>query len=139
MLKKRKVALQSRSSLDQRFRNLAPIAKYVAPPRGWVKAVREALGLTTAQLAQRLNVRQPSVVALEQSEEKGTIELATLRRAAEALNCRVVYALVPNKPLDTMVRERARAFLQKRQEAVEHSMLLEDQHGWRELRRTWKR
>jgi hypothetical protein len=53
--------------------------------------------------------------------------LATLRRVAEALDCRLVYALVPNKPLDRIVRERARVFLQKRQAAVEHSMLLEDQ------------
>lgn len=100
---------------------------YVAPTRGWVKAVREALGLTTAQLAQRLRIKQPSVVALEQSEEKGTIELASLRRVAEALDCSVVYALVPRKPLEKTVRERARELLRQRQEAVEHSMLLEDQ------------
>ncbi len=127
MLKKRKLAAQSRSHLDERFKKLAPIGQYIAPTRGWVRAVREALGLTTAQLAQRLNVKQPSIVAVEQSEEKGTIELATLRRVAEALDCRVIYALVPNKPLDKIVRERARVFLEKRQAAVEHSMLLEDQ------------
>ncbi len=127
MLKRRKLAAQSRSHLDERFERLAPIGEYVPPTHGWVKAVREALGLTTAQLAQRLNVKQPSIVAVEQSEEKGTIELATLRRVAEALDCRVVYALVPNKPLDRIVRERARVFLEKRQAAVEHSMLLEDQ------------
>jgi predicted DNA-binding mobile mystery protein A len=127
VLKRRKLAAQSRSHLDERFERLAPIGEYVPPTHGWVKAVREALGLTTAQLAQRLNVKQPSIVAVEQSEEKGTIELATLRRVAEALDCRVVYALVPNKPLDRIVRERARVFLEKRQAAVEHSMLLEDQ------------
>jgi predicted DNA-binding mobile mystery protein A len=127
VLKKRKLAAQSRSHLDERFKKLAPIGQYIAPTRGWVRAVREALGLTTAQLAQRLNVKQPSIVAVEQSEEKGTIELATLRRVAEALDCRVIYALVPNKPLDKIVRERARVFLEKRQAAVEHSMLLEDQ------------
>jgi len=127
VLRRRKLAAQSRSHLDERFKALAPIGQYVPPTRGWVKAVREALGLTTAQLAQRLNVKQPSIVAVEQSEEKGTIELATLRRVAEALDCRLVYALVPNKPLDRIVRERARVFLQKRQAAVEHSMLLEDQ------------
>ena len=127
MIRRRKLAAQSRSHLDDRFRELAPIGQYVPPTRGWVRAIREALGLTTAQLAQRLNVKQPSIVAVEQSEEKGTIELATLRRVAEGLDCRLVYALVPNKPLDRIVRERARVFLQKRQAAVEHSMLLEDQ------------
>jgi predicted DNA-binding mobile mystery protein A len=83
--------------------------------------------MSTAQLAKRLGIKQPSLVALEQSEAKGTIELATLRRVAEALDCTLVYALVPNKPLETTVRDRARAFARRRREPVEHSMLLEDQ------------
>jgi predicted DNA-binding mobile mystery protein A len=83
--------------------------------------------MTTAQLAKRLGVKQPSVVAMEQSEAKGTIELATLRRVAQALDCTLVYALVPNQRLETAVRDRARAFVRRRREPVEHSMLLEDQ------------
>ena len=83
--------------------------------------------MSTAQLAKRLGIKQPSLVALEQSEAKGTIELATLRRVAEALDCTVVYALVPNKPLETTLRDRARAFARRRRAPVEHSMLLEDQ------------
>ncbi len=117
----------ARAQLDQRFRRLGPPKRYMPPVRGWIKAIREALGMSTAQLARRLNIKQPSVVDLEKSEAKGSIELATLRRVAEALDCTLVYALVPNKPLETMVRDRARAFLRKRQQQVEHSMLLEDQ------------
>jgi predicted DNA-binding mobile mystery protein A len=83
--------------------------------------------MSTAQLAQRLGIKQPSVVAVEQSEVKGTIELATLRRVAEALDCTVIYALVPNKPLESMVRERAKGVARRRLAAIEHSMLLEDQ------------
>jgi predicted DNA-binding mobile mystery protein A len=83
--------------------------------------------MSTAQLAKRLGIRQPSLVALEQSEAKGTIELATLRRVAEALDCALVYAIVPNKPLETTLRDRARAFARRRRAPVEHSMLLEDQ------------
>jgi predicted DNA-binding mobile mystery protein A len=126
-MNKSRLAAQSRSSLDERFRELGPTTRYSTPVRGWIKAVREALGMTTGQLAQRLGVRQPSVVAAEQSEAKGTIELATLRRVAEALDCTLVYALVPNKPLEAAVRDRARVFLRDRQASVEHSMLLEDQ------------
>ena len=126
-MKKARLAAQSRSNLDERFRELGAVTRYSPPVRGWIKAVREALGMTTEQLAQRLGVRQPSVVALEQSEAKGTIELATLRRVAAALDCTLVYALVPSKPLDATVRERARAFLRGRQASVEHSMLLEGQ------------
>jgi predicted DNA-binding mobile mystery protein A len=83
--------------------------------------------MTTTQLAQRLNVKQPSVAAIEQSEEKGTIEQATLRRVAEALDCTLVCALIPNKPLEITVRDRARAFVRRRRGPIEHSMLLEDQ------------
>ena len=126
-MNKSKLAAQSRSHLDERFEVLGPVARYSSPVRGWIKAVREALGMTTAQLAKRLEIKQPSVVAIEQSEAKGTIELATLRRVAEALDCTLVYALVPDKPLEAAVRDRARAFLRQRRGPVEHSMLLEDQ------------
>jgi predicted DNA-binding mobile mystery protein A len=120
-------ATHGRSQLDQRFRQLGSPKRYRAPVRGWIKAIREALGMSTAQLARRLKIKQPSVVDIEKSEARGSIELATLRRVAEALDCTLVYALVPNKPLDTMVRDRARAFMRKRQQQVEHSMLLENQ------------
>lgn len=126
-MKKAKTVADSRSSLDRRFREFGPATKYQAPPRGWLKAIREALGMTTEQLAARLGVRQPTVVLAEQSEAKGTIALATLRRMAEALDCTLVYALVPNKPLETTIRERARAFLRRRRGPIEHSMSLENQ------------
>ena len=104
-------AAQSRANLDGRFKEFGAVRRYTAPARGWIKAVREALGMTTAQLAKRIGVKQPSVVAIEQSEAKGTIELATLRRVAEALDCTLVYAFVPNKPLEAMVRDaRAAVF-----------------------------
>jgi len=126
-MNKARLAAQSRSHLDERFQQLGPVRRYAPPVRGWVNGIREALGMTTAQLANRLGVKQPSVVAIEQSEAKGAIELATLRRAAEALDCTLVYALVPNKPLETTIRERARAFARRRRGPVEHSMVLEDQ------------
>lgn len=124
---KTRLAIQSRSSLDERFRELGPVSRYTPPVRGWIKAVREALGMTTAQLATRLGIKQPTLVAIEQSEAKSSIELATLRRVAEALDCTLVYALVPRQPLDATIRERAGAFLRRRRAPIEHSMLLEDQ------------
>ena len=72
--------------------------------------------MSTAQLAKRLGVRQPSIVDLERSEEKGSIELATLRRVAEALDCSLVYAFVPNQPLEMTIRARARALLRRRRQ-----------------------
>ena len=120
-------AARSRAQLDQRFEDMGTSARFDAPVRGWIKAVRDALGMTTAQLAARMGGRQPSVMSLEQSEARGTIEMATLRRAAEALDCTVVYALVPKKSLEATVRDRARRYARQRLGPVEHSMLLEDQ------------
>ena len=126
-MKKQRQAAQSRLHLDERFAAIAPIARFTPPARGWIKAVREALGITTAQLAIRMRIKQPSIIDLERSELKGSIELATLRRVAEALDCTLIYALVPNKSLETTVRERAREFARRRLAPIEHSMLLEDQ------------
>jgi predicted DNA-binding mobile mystery protein A len=128
------LAAKSRRRLDERFKEIGPRDRYAAPAHGWVKAIRQALGMTTAQLARRMSIRQPSVVALEQSEVRGTIELATLRRAAEALDCTLVYVLVPNKSLEATVRDRADAFVRPRRTAVEWSMRLEDQQSARENR-----
>ena len=126
-MKRTKLAAQSRSQLDRRFKQIGPLSRFAVPVRGWITALRAGLGMSSGQLAKRLGVKQPSVVALEQSEAKGTIELATLRRVAEALGCTLVYALVPNKPLETIVRDRARILLRRRRAPIEHSMLLEDQ------------
>lgn len=126
-MKQSRLAAQARARLDKRFKEMGPMMRQSQPVRGWIKAIREALGMTAEQLGKRLGVKQPSVVALEQSEEKGTIELATLRRVAEALDCTLVYVLVPNKPLEQTVRERARLFARRRFEPIGHSMALEDQ------------
>ncbi len=122
-----RLAAQSRQTLEARFAKLRPTERFKPPVRGWIKAIREALGMSSAQLAKRLKIRQPSVVDIEQSELKGTIKLATLRRVAEALNCTLVYALVPNEPLEKIVREQARRVMRRRLQLIEHSMLLENQ------------
>jgi predicted DNA-binding mobile mystery protein A len=130
-MKRARLAAQSRARLELRFEQMRPVERHASPARGWIKAIRQALGMTTAQLALRMGIRQPSVVAIEQSEAGGTIELATLRRAAEALGCTLVYALIPNQPLEATLKDRARTFARRRRKPVEHSMLLEDQQVMR--------
>lgn len=122
-----KIAAQARRNLDARFLEWQPAERFKPPVRGWIKAVREALGMSSAQLAKRLGIRQPTLVQIEQSEVRGTIQLQTLRRAAAAMNCTLVYALVPSESLDATVRERARTVARERLRSVEHSMLIENQ------------
>jgi len=113
--------------LDRQFSDLRPPLTSERPPRGWLRAVRDALGMTTTQLARRLGVSQPRIVELEQAEQSGSVTLNSLRRAADALGCRVVYALVPDRPLGDVVRERAALVADKQLAYVRHTMLLENQ------------
>lgn len=119
--------ISARRQLDKRLNVLRNMEEFSRPPRGWVRAIREALGMTTAQLARRMGVSQPRIATLEQAEARGAITLETLENAARALDCRLVYALVPREPLDVLVEERARRLAQKRIEAISHSMALEAQ------------
>jgi predicted DNA-binding mobile mystery protein A len=113
--------------LDKRFNALRPLAKAARPPKGWLRAVRDALGMTTAQLGRRLGVSQPRIVELEKSEISGAVTLHTLQRAAEALGCRFVYALVPENPLAQTVRARAELVAKRQAAALAQTMSLEDQ------------
>ena len=113
--------------LDKRFTVLRRLTQSPRPPKGWLRAVRDALGMTTTQFARRLGVSQPRIVELEQSEVSGSVTLNTLQRAAETLGCRLVYALVPERPLAETVRERAELIAERQLKAVEQTMRLEDQ------------
>lgn len=59
------------------------------------------------ELGQRMEVSQPRVAQIERAEAKGTVELSTMRRSAEALGCSFSYALVPKESLERMVRRQA--------------------------------
>jgi predicted DNA-binding mobile mystery protein A len=114
--------------LDQRFESLRPwISLITRPARGWVRAIRDALGMTTGQMAKRMNVSQPRISELEKAEVHGNITLASMERAAEALGCRLIYVLVPEKPLGETLRDRARTIAERQMSAVEQTMRLEDQ------------
>ena len=113
--------------LDRRFAAVRPLLVAARPPKGWVRAIRNALGMTTQQLARRIGVSQSRIPELEQAEVSGNITLKSLERAAEALGCRVVYALVPERPLAETLRAQAEGIANRQLAAVAHSMQLEDQ------------
>ena len=118
---------KARHRLDERLAPLKPEDRVKVPPRGWIRAIRDALGMTGVQFAKRLKVSPQSVDALEKSEANGSVKIETLRRAAEALNCTLVYALVPNTSLEAAVRDRARSVALRDLGRVAHSMKLEAQ------------
>src|SRR6201995_4390149 len=113
--------------LDKRFVTLAPLANALRPEKGWIKAVREALGMTTAQLGKRLGVSQQRAAMVEKAEGDGAITLKSLEQAAQTLGCRVIYVLYPEEPLTQTLRARAEAVADQQMRAVEQTMRLEDQ------------
>jgi predicted DNA-binding mobile mystery protein A len=118
---------RGRALIDGHFEEWQSIRGLARPPRGWVRAVREALGMSAAALAARLGTTPSAVTRLEQSEAADRIGLDTLRRAADALGCDLVYLLVPRRPLTATVRDRARQLARRQIAAVEQSMRLEGQ------------
>jgi predicted DNA-binding mobile mystery protein A len=121
------VSVRSRELLDSHFDEWQPLRALARPPRGWVRAIREALGMSAAVLAGRLGTTAGAVTRLEQSEAADRIRLDTLRRAADALGCDLVYLLVPRRPLTATVQERARDVAREQAAAIEQTMRLEDQ------------
>ncbi len=116
----------ARRQLDKR---IEPIRKidFARPSGGWIRAIRESLGMTTRQLAQRIGVGQSRVVDIQKAEVSGSITLESLRRAAHAMDCELVYSLIPRKSLDTMVEGQAALHAKQRIRRIGHTMALEDQ------------
>jgi predicted DNA-binding mobile mystery protein A len=106
--------------------------KYTRPREGWVKTLRKALGMTMQQLADRLHVSRSRVAQLEDSEQRQAITLRTLEKVAEAMDCKLVYALIPKKTLEgktleDLLKIKANEIAEKIIAHVGHSMSLEKQ------------
>ncbi len=116
--------------VEQLQRSLKPFltADSPRPQKGWIRAIREATGVTVREMARHLE-RAPSVAAhFEKSEAEYRITLGSLRQAADSLGCQLVYAFVPkNGSVQELAEARARAKASENVRAVEHSMALEDQ------------
>jgi len=96
------------------------------PARGWLRAVREAVGLTQNGVAARIGVRRQSYAQLEEAEERGSISIASMHRAAEAMGCELVYFVIPRDSVAGSYAELARANdpAAAHLRATDHSMAL---------------
>jgi len=98
------------------------------PHRGWIRAIRESAGISGSDLARSLGTSRQAASLLEKLEAEDRITLRTLRAAADALGCDLVYALIPRKgKVSDLAANRAAALATEAVNAVEHSMALEDQ------------
>ncbi|MDQ6951655.1 MAG: mobile mystery protein A [Mariprofundales bacterium] len=117
----------ARKQLDQKLQKFRNIVQIQPPMRGWIRAIRDAIGMTGEQLARRIGVKKQRIVALEQGEVAGTVTINSMKKAAEAMDCVFVYALVPRNSLEATVERQARKYAEKIHQGIQHSMLLEQQ------------
>ena len=100
----------------------------VRPQRGWLRAIREALGITLKEIGDSIGVNPSHARSFEKAEAEDRITLRSLKQVAEAMGCELVYAVVPKSgTIRELAEKRARAEAAKRVLAVEHSMALENQ------------
>ena len=116
-----------REQVDKSLNQLNSLKNYKTPPFGWIRSIREALGMSGRQLAERLGVSKQSVSRLEQDEIVGAITIKTMRNVAESLDCAFVYGFVPKTSLENTVRKRAEAVSRERMDRVNQTMTLEKQ------------
>ena len=106
-----------------------PMPEAAAVPRGgWLRAIREALGMTQAQLGARAAISRQSVQDFEHAEAERRITLESLDKLARAMGCRLVYSLVPEGgSIDVQRERRALALAEAMLQPADHSMKLEAQ------------
>jgi predicted DNA-binding mobile mystery protein A len=80
----------------------------VVPPEGWLCTARKALKMSGAQLARRLGVSRSQVSKTEKNELSGSVTIKTMQHMAEKMDCRFVYAIVPEKRVEDILLARAK-------------------------------
>src|SRR5712692_11949539 len=119
--------------LNQIDRSLQPFSGTQAvsrPRRGWLRSLREALGISMREVARKMRKTPQTVASFEKSEAADRITLQTLRHYAEAMDCELVYAIVPKSgSLKQLAEKCARQKAEKDVRAVEHNMALENQES----------
>ena len=117
----------AREQLDATLGRLESLKTLVPPGKGWIRAIRDAIGMTGEQLAKRLDINKQRVSRIEHDEKLGKVKIETLRNVADAMDCVFVYAFVPRDSLDQTVKEQAKEIAKKRMARSNQMMRLEKQ------------
>lgn len=124
---------------DLIFKKIKQVDHIKRPSQGWIKEMRNLLGMTVTQLSKRLKVEPSTVTRLEQSEANDAITLKSLKTVAENLECELVYFLIPKKDIMTTLYDRADEVLKKQSDKVRHTMSLEGQDDYESVEETIKK
>ena len=100
-------------------------------PGDWIRLLRTYLRMTQAELAKRANITQANLVAIESG--KADPRVSTLQRIYKALSSNLSLEPIPKKPLEEMLRGRARAIALKRLKKTMGTMAMEEQAPDKEI------
>ena len=112
-------------ALTHKTGNLAQLRDAQPPKQGWISAVRQALGMTAKQLAERVGLSQPRIAKMELNENN--LKISTMKKIAEGLDCDFVYGFVPKSSLQETINRQARKKAEAILSNVNINMALEDQ------------
>jgi len=113
--------------LDHTLSQFKNVGSFILPPKGWIRAIRTALGMPARHLGRRAGMTQAAVAQIEKSEAVGKASISTMRKMAEALDCTFVYALVPNTSLEAFLKKQITEHAKQKVLSTAHSMTLESQ------------
>ncbi|MBK8611758.1 MAG: mobile mystery protein A [Chitinophagaceae bacterium] len=126
-MSKRSLQIQQ---LNSKMLAFASLQKVAPPPTGWIKAIRNAIGMSMLQLGNRLSITKQSVQDMESRERDGSISIKALREAARALDMQLIYGFVPNDgSLEALIDRKAKELATQIVQRTSNSMKLEDQEN----------
>jgi predicted DNA-binding mobile mystery protein A len=116
--------------LNSKMLAYASLQKVAPPPTGWIKAIRNAIGMSMLQLGNRLSITKQSVQDIECREKDGSVTIKALREAARALDMQLVYGFVPNDgSLELLIERKAKELATQIVMRTNNTMKLEDQEN----------
>lgn len=116
--------------LSTKMKAFAAVQKVPAPPTGWVKATRLAVGMSLDQLGRKLSITKQSTRAIEEREIDGSVTIKALREAARALDMQLLYGFVPaDGSLEALIDRKAKELATQIVLRTSNSMKLEDQEN----------
>jgi predicted DNA-binding mobile mystery protein A len=119
--------------LNEKIDQLTGLQHVIVPPIGWIKAIRNGIGMTMEQLGKKLSITKQGVMDIEKREKEGAITIKSLQEIAKAMDMKLVYGFVPNEgDLEQMIETRAIEMAKKIVERTSNTMKLEDQANSKE-------
>jgi len=119
--------------LNEKMDQLNGMQHVIVPPIGWIKAIRNGIGMSMEQLGKKLSITKQGVMDIEKREKEGAITIKSMQEIAKAMDTQFVYGFVPKVgSLEQMIENRALEIASKIVERTSTTMKLEDQANSKE-------